>query len=361
MACTNLVLRYSFRGETIDHGEATSYIAVRQEVIGRTGRRNIGTAHLEVDPKSGQSDWYAFGPQLAQFLQVPTQGDAFAVLLTGSDDDRKRYLTSRRINLESVERMRHALDLPVDDELPDDLFEFLSDDAASEPAPSVNAGAASSAESLSAQTSTSASELSGKDESPLPPIDPNKVTIQDVQASDVEPMGAGNGRSGGVRLGPSGPVDHEQAARRQLEIGRRGEQAAVEAERRRLQGAGLDPSAVVWRSGINQFAPYDIESLDLDGQRIYIEVKATTGDDPSDPFVISQPELIEALRHQTRFYIYRVTRANTDSPRVFRYQNPAGLLAHGQAGLRLSSAQMWLGHNLEMAEPAGTEFVEEIL
>jgi hypothetical protein len=340
-ACTELILRYTFDGRTIDRTEATSYIAVRQEAIRGAVRRNIGTAHLEIDPLSGQPDWYSFGPQLAQFLQVPTQGDAFAVLLTASDADRRRYLKSRRIPLEAVDELRLALDLPVDDELSDELLDFLGD-GHDPSATGIDGELVSGAQSEHADAQPATPADAPTEDEPLPLIDPETVTIEDVEAGEVETSRPGAG-AGGAGLGPTGPIDHEQADRRQREVGLRGERAALEAERRRVRAAGLDPSAVVWRSERNPLAPYDIESLDIDGQRIFIEVKATTSDDPGDQFAISRSELLQALRHRSRFYIYRVTRSNTASPAVHRYQDPAGLLAEGRADIRLSDAQMRLG------------------
>lgn len=339
-ACSELILRYSFDGRTIDLGEATSYIAVRQESVRGAVRRNIGTAHLEIDPESGHPDWYSFGPQLAQFLQVPTQGDAFAVLLAGTDADRRRYLASRRVPLKLVDEMRVALNLPVDDELPGGLFEFLGEQRNTSTT-GFDTAVGIDSEAEQSEIGTGPSGDAPSTDEPLPPIDLEAVTIEDVAAGEIEPLRPGTG--GGVGLGPTGPIDHERVDRRQREIGQRGEVAALEAERRRVQAVGLDPSAVVWRSERNPLAPYDIESLDVDGQRIFIEVKATTSEHPSEPFVISQSELLQALRHRSRFYIYRVTRAHTAAPVVLRYQDPARLLAEGKADLHLSDARMRLG------------------
>ena len=337
--CTHLILRYAFDGRTIDRKDATSFISVRQEVIRGAARRNIGTAHLEVDPDSGNPDWYSFGPQLAQFLQVPTQGDAFAVLLTGSESDRSRYLTSRRVPLAMVAEMRARLDLPIEDEFADALFDFLGNEEGA--GDGASASASSPHDVLRIGTDRDGPNVAQEPDDPLPAIDQSTVTIEDAAAGLVE--SARPRPAGGVDFGPAGPVDHELVERHAREIGRRGELAAIEAERRRVQASGLDPSAVVWRSERNPLAPYDIESIDVDGQRIFIEVKATTSDDPGDSFIISEAELLQALRHRSRFYIYRVTRADTASPKVHRYRDPAGLLAEGRADIRLSDARVRLG------------------
>jgi hypothetical protein len=87
--CDNLIVRYELDGEIRERAEAVAFIAVRQEQQGSV-RRNIGTAHLEVDPATGRPHWYVFGPMLARFLNVPGQGDAFSLLLAGSTTSRPR-------------------------------------------------------------------------------------------------------------------------------------------------------------------------------------------------------------------------------------------------------------------------------
>jgi len=49
------------------------------------------------------------------------------------------------------------------------------------------------------------------------------------------------------------------------------------------------------------------------------------------------------MRHRSRYYIYRVTKADTSSPAVHRYQDPARLIAEDRADIRLSNATMRLG------------------
>lgn len=342
VACSTLVLRYSFRGTTIDRADATTFIAVRQEQVRGAVRRNIGTAHLEITSAEAHPDWYTFGPQLAQFLQVPTQGDAFAVLLTGTDEDRRQYFASRRIPIEAVESMRTALDLPVEDELTGDLFDFLNDVEGSTESETTDTDTADTSQDQTGGPSEDEGDSADGSE-PLPDLDPDGITISDVEPGDVERRDGRGGAGGGGTLGPAGLVDHEESDRRQREIGNRGEAAAFEKEKQRVQAFGGDPTAVLWRSTRNPFAPHDIESLDEDGQRIFIEVKSTSESDPSGPFPISHSELIQALRQRSRFYIYRVTSVDTATPAVHRYRDPARLLTEGKADLRLSDASMMLG------------------
>ncbi len=106
---------------------------------------------------------------------------------------------------------------------------------------------------------------------------------------------------------------------------------------------GYDPSVVVHRADLQQFAPYDIESVDENGVRVYIEVKATSGDDPSAPFDISHAELMQAIRHGDRYRIYRVTSARSSSPHVTAYLDPIALVRSGKATLDTASARMRFG------------------
>jgi uncharacterized protein DUF3883 len=89
-------------------------------------------------------------------------------------------------------------------------------------------------------------------------------------------------------------------------------------------------------------APYDIESIDGDGQQIYIVVKATTSADPSDPFEISDAEIVFIMAKRNNYYIYRVTSAHTERPAITRYQDPAGRLQDHTARLQPRSARLAL-------------------
>lgn len=86
--------------------------------------------------------------------------------------------------------------------------------------------------------------------------------------------------------------------------------------------------------------PHDVESLDDDGQPIYIEVKATPEGDPTTPFEISEAELRQAIRQRDRYFIYRVVAAHTSTPDVIRYRDPIARFQNNQVRLRLSSARL---------------------
>ncbi|NNH08795.1 DUF3883 domain-containing protein [Cellulomonas fimi] len=112
-----------------------------------------------------------------------------------------------------------------------------------------------------------------------------------------------------------------------------------------MAALGLNPDdAVVWRSDAEQYAPYDIQSVDDDGVSIFIEVKSTTGSDPCAPFDISTAELTQSIRYGDKFRVYRVTDVRSSAPRITRYTNPVALVRAGLATLDVSKARMRFGH-----------------
>ena len=176
-----------------------------------------------------------------------------------------------------------------------------------------------------------------------PPV--NYAAVSMVDAIPVEvpaAQGSPSSRPAGAAIRVShAPSVGNESERRQ--IGRRGEEIAYIKERERLAELGLDPDLVTWESQVDELAPYDILSFDDHRQRIYIEVKSTTASDPTEPFYISQAELVEASVHGDRYYIYRVTDVDTAEPRITRWPNPMLLVKNEQGRLKVATAQMELG------------------
>ena len=269
--------------------------------------------------------------------------DAFALLLSADRSAREQYLAARRIAVEAVDEARLELAQPEDERSLEDLLT-----PSEGPLPVI--GAAEDAPVSGMEPALDAPDTQGTDpdngrelpkEIELPAIDFDQLSILDAAAGSAADTEEGRRRADQrLGLGPSGSFDHEAAYRLRRTIGRRGEQAVFEAERRRMMGLGRDPGVVVWRSRDNEYAQYDIESQDEEGQLIYIEVKSTTSDDPSDPFEISEAELLLALQKRSRYYLYRVTSAHSALPQIERYQDPIGRLQQNTATLRLSGARL---------------------
>jgi len=103
-------------------------------------------------------------------------------------------------------------------------------------------------------------------------------------------------------------TDREQQNARLKEIGDLGEQWMVNREKRILKENGRPDLAakVEWvAKTIGDGLGYDIESRTLEGKKMYIEVKSTTGG-LSTPFYITKNELDKSKKYAENYYLYRV-------------------------------------------------------
>lgn len=348
--CDGLTLRYRYDGQQVQRDDAVCHIATRKQ---QDGRKNlsVGTAFVVLDADTGAPDWFGFGRQLAQHLGVPDHFDAITMLLKVDSADRFCMMADRQIPMTAVNEAASALELVLDeDEEPSSVLDRLLSTA---PEPTDDVAVLVSSEDQ-AKVMTGDPEKRSGDGAPTtaddepgraepPPVDYAAVSIVDAIPVEVLPAkGSPGSRPAGVAIRASSapPIGNESERRR---IGKRGEEIAYTKERERLTELGLDPDVVTWESATDELAPYDILSFDGDGQRIYIEVKATTGSDPTEPFYISRAELIEAGVHGDRYYIYRVTDVDTAQPRITRWANPMRLVKNQQGQLLMTSAQMELG------------------
>lgn len=352
IVCDELVLRYELDGQSRMRDDAVSFISERIVQDGIV-RRRFGTAHLELDPNTGAPHWFAFGPQLASFIGVPNLGDAFALLLAATKRDRDQYVASRRVSLEALDTARVQLAQNPRDEGPllEDLLRY-------EEAPRDHQDeSATSASSLPIPVppmtldTTASGNPDDERLAPLPPLELGAVEMNDAPDAHGHLPERERGPTTYFGLGLAGAVDFERQHAVQRLIGTRGEEVAYEVERRRITSLGQDPNIVAWRSKEHELAPYDIESLDEDGQRIYIEVKSTTSSDPYDAFEISEAELLFAIEKRDSYYIYRVTEAHTAGPSVLRFRDPVGRLRSSAAKLRMSGARMTFLHAADDVSP----------
>jgi hypothetical protein len=183
-------------------------------------------------------------------------------------------------------------------------------------------------------------------EQPPPLLDAARLAVVEARDGRLRRhVTGGQDQDQGGRGGSGGSSRHPNwealDATRRL-YGRRGEEAAYEAERNRLRALGVDPDCVRWISQNDELADHDLESLDADGEIIYIEVKSTNSADPSEPFLITSAELRLAARHRPHYYVYRVTRVREAVPSVTRFRDPIGLWQQGKAETEVTQARMWL-------------------
>ena len=338
VVCRELDIEYELEGEKRRLSDPVSHIAVRQVREG-SARRNLGTAYLELR-EGGAPPWFSFGPQLAHYLDVPTQGDAFSLLLASSADARRAFLESRKITRDQVEQARERLAAPPTNDPPIDLDPWAEIEVA------IVSGGGS--------PTTRPQPVPAAQGEPVPPepppeLDVDALVIREAPARAV-PLSRPTLAPGHSDEAPSRQVDHAEASRRHHEAGSRGEEAVFHAERRALEERGLDPNLVVWRSRENSEAPYDIESIDRDGQRMWIEVKLTRSGDPQDPFFISVAEILFAATHGSRYYIYRVTEVDSAKPPILRLSDPLGRIRRGEGYMVLDNARVSLS-SVEESEP----------
>ena len=359
VVCQQLVLNYEYDGTEISRDDAVCYIASRAE---KRGRRtvNVGTAYLELDPATSEPHWFPLGRQLAQHLNVPTLADAFTMLLTASPDDRERMMADRQIQPHDIDEARQLLRLAQEDETElTNVLDSLIPEAGDESAggsgdvasleqgkdPGASAQIPGSGDDLAEESDGEAAQCSEETGKPAPKT-PTPVDISSVEIVDAVPGAPGESEpSPGSRHHGGGFVSKTPNVRSPEEdrrIGKRGEEAAYYAERRRLKKLGKNPDSVHWVSKVDELSPYDMTSVDEDDQLIYIEVKSTKSADPTEAFYISQAELIEATIKRSRFYIYRVTDVDAAVPSITRWADPLGLIKEGKGRLLLAKAQMSL-------------------
>ena len=162
--------------------------------------------------------------------------------------------------------------------------------------------------------------------------------IEAVNARIVQPSSDWSyspGPSGGSWGGGGGWSPGNRSAERDRLIGRRGEEVVFMLEKARVRRAGFREDRVVWVSEANPASDHDIESVDDDGEKLFIEVKATTGSDGK--FHWSVAEFHRALQAQSRYILYRVYFVNDLSPVVCAFRNPVSLISSGGLHLDIDS------------------------
>lgn len=345
VVCDALTVVYEMNDHKTTRSDTVVFIAERVDRVGST-RRRIGTVYLELDPTTGSPHWFSLGPQLAAFIGISGQGDAFGLLLAANQQDREHYLAARRIPSNDIELARSRLDTPPPDEPAYDELIRATVDIASEWQGQVdNGGAAESTDLLRLESDAAPDSLAtgalGEESPSLPPLDHEQVDLVDAENFEtVTRRSSCDRRANGGGLGPTDTLSPAKRDEMRRTIGRRAEEAVFAAEQRRVRDLGFHADAVRWIARDHQYAVYDIESIDERGNRIFIEVKATTDTDPSAPFYISENELTWALSKREAAYVYRVTEAHTAAPRITRYRDPIGLLLNNQAELNLGQAKM---------------------
>lgn len=117
--------------------------------------------------------------------------------------------------------------------------------------------------------------------------------------------------------------DYEKEARKLKRLGDRGEKIVMDIERIRLTNAGrLDLLEKIDRVSLKSDSfGYDILSFDTDGNKRYVEVKATRAKVGTANFFFTANELRTA-KELDNYYIYMVYDVTSENPKVWAIRNP---------------------------------------
>ena len=122
-------------------------------------------------------------------------------------------------------------------------------------------------------------------------------------------------------------VNYEREARKYRKYGDRGEKIVMKAEKDRLMNElhlsrTKAEKAVVQKSMESDSYGYDILSLNDDGTKRYIEVKATSGKVGDVNFYYTQNEYEKAQEYKENYYLYIVFEILSINPKIWIVKNP---------------------------------------
>lgn len=351
VVCERLELVYTHDSIEARRRDATCYIHEERERRGRRPR-TIGTAYLELNADSGHPDWFAFGRQLAQHIDVASMADAITMMLSLGPAGRDQLMVDRNIDHRDIVEAAELLDMPLpedDTDTPNVLDAIL--DSLTTQTLSVVPLLDPHLDPVTEKGFVIDAPADVDDDQPAEPVQPpaapppismDAVAVVDAmiggrpESRPISPHPPGGGQRGGGHV-TTAPTPEDAADR--TRIGKKGERLVFELEKKRMLDCGLDPAEVEWVSKDDELAPYDIRSVRYN-QTIYIEVKTTVLSDPMSDFGISKAELVEAGVHRSRYFIYRVSAIDTAAPTVMRIQDPLALIDQGRGELYLAKARM---------------------
>ena len=132
-------------------------------------------------------------------------------------------------------------------------------------------------------------------------------------------------------------------------VGDAGERAVLLHEKKKLEKAHrLDlADAVRWHPEHGEFPGWDITSYEINGDEIYIEVKATIGKSVS-AVDLTANEWMAALQKNSQYHIYIVTEALSATPSIEVLRNPGNYVREGKLELAPIVYEFSLVSNLEV-------------
>lgn len=115
--------------------------------------------------------------------------------------------------------------------------------------------------------------------------------------------------------------DYEKEARKLKKLGDRGEKIVLDMEKERLKSLGFPKLAEKVKKAKFDYEGFDIKSFETNGDKRYIEVKATRSKVGTANFFLSANELSKA-KELENYYIYLVYDILSEHPKVWIIDNP---------------------------------------
>lgn len=308
------------------------------------------------------------GEYIADYVEIARLGDAFVVLIErGTTDIKQRFLQSKGVPADMVEDVLKdwgaeelEMSQPGRGELlaRDLLSKVITEHRVPLPAaPDAEIGAKSTS---MADRGKSDGAPGGEDSNRrLPDLALEKasgvsvaVEVENaVHATGIAKPGTGTGTHGAI---PTQKVTEE--------LGHRGEEWAYAAERQRLAGLGFDPDELeemgylAWVSNKNKTANYDIQTIwdKTRQERVFIEVKSTTGDYPN--IHMSLTEFGLAMSAGEHYWLYWVAAVDKEQPELpICYRNFAQYVENEMVDLHVDTLSITLPKAQRLAHTDGTD------
>ncbi len=274
------------------------------------------------------------GDHIAGYIEIAGLSDAFVLLMHLDPPGRERYVESKGVTLEMLQRARIDLGEPEPPPMTvSGIVTGVVTQAIREAAPSQTTEASTSGGSNGTSPQTDhehgATNIGGgtiirvaKD---YPPLDTAAATpavpaIERPPSSENAAAVYGGG-GGGTTLTLTSEDAKEQ-------LGKRGEEWVYASEKRRLADLGFDVEnsenheLLEWVSAGKPGSPYDIRSVDDDLDTVYIEVKSSSDRNPV--IHLSTTELAFALEKGERYWLYWVGNAGASQPDAPEYYRNLG-------------------------------------
>lgn len=274
------------------------------------------------------------GDHIAGYIEIAGLSDAFVLLMHLDPPGRERYVESKGVTPEMLQRARADLGEPEPPPMTvSGIVAGVVTQAIREAAPSQTTEASTSGGSNGTSPQTDhehgATNIGGgtiirvaKD---YPSLDTAAATpavpaIERPSSSTNAAAAYGSG-GGGTTLTLTSEEAREQ-------LGKRGEEWVYASEKRRLADLGFDVAKpenhelLQWVSAGQPGSPYDIRSVDDDLDTVYIEVKSSSDRNPV--IHLSTTELAFALEKGERYWLYWVGNAGAAQPDVPEYYRNLG-------------------------------------